>query len=63
MPETYCYHGHLITIVEGAFHTSALIERPDGNILTIPADDPRTARREAQYAVRRWERGKEEIDA
>lgn len=58
MPESYCYHGHMITIVEGAFHTNALIARPDGNTLTIPAADPHTARRLAQYAIRRRERGR-----
>jgi len=37
--------------------------RPDGSSITIPADDERAARKAAQYAVRRRERGQEERDA
>ena len=63
MPESYCYHGHMITIVAGAFHCNAIVARPDGSSITIPADDERAARKAAQYAVRRRERGQEERDA
>jgi hypothetical protein len=57
--DTYTYHGHTITILEGATYTNAVVRRPDGGEMTIPATYLHDALKKAKYYVRRWERGKE----
>ena len=56
MSNSTFYRGVHYRIVEGAFHVSAVITWPDGRQMNVPAGDATTAKRLAQYEIRRYER-------
>lgn len=55
MTGQFTYHGHKIRIVPGLLHVNAVIALGSQDTLVIPATDAPSARRAAQYAIRRRE--------